>query len=121
MKRTIPAVTTAFSLKTLQHLYMLCSNVSDYLYYAMLGLGIFYLLFTIISKLVNQKRYVSSKRQTTLKKNKMIIHDTGYKAFETRVNDIVSINEHQNFAGFILTTPFKIGGTGSKFGVKKKD
>ena len=51
----------------------------------------------------------------------MIIHDTGYKAFETRVNDIVSINEHQNFAGFILTTPFKIGGTGSKFGVKKKD
>ena len=49
----------------------------------------------------------------------MIINDTCYKAFETRVNDIRSINEHQNFAGFILTTPFKIGG--SKFGVKKKD
>ena len=41
------------------------------------------------------------------------------QTFETRVNDIRSINEHQNFAGFISTTPFKIGG--SKFGVKKKD
>ena len=45
----------------------------------------------------------------------MIINDTCYEAFETRVNDIRSNNEHQNFAGFILTTPFKIGG--SRFGV----